>query len=29
MDKMMFFEDDLIHSKDYNKLKKELDGVLT
>jgi hypothetical protein len=29
MDKMMFFEEDLIHAKDYNKLKKELDDVLT
>ena len=28
MDKMMFFEDDLIHAKDYSKLKRELEDVL-
>jgi hypothetical protein len=29
MDKLMFFDDDLIHAKDYNRLKREMEDVLT
>ena len=29
MDKLMFFEDDLIHARDYNKLKQEMTEVMT
>lgn len=29
MDKLMFFDDDLIHAKDYNRLKREMEEVLT
>ena len=28
-DKLMFFQDDLIHAKDFNRLKRELDDALT
>ena len=28
MDKLMFFEDDLIHAKDYSRVKRQLEAVL-
>lgn len=29
MHRLIFFEDDLIHAKDYSRLKEELENVLT
>lgn len=29
MNKLIFFEDDLIHAKDYNRLKDEVEYVLS
>jgi hypothetical protein len=29
MHRLIFFEDDLIHAKDYSRLKEELESVLT